>query len=320
MGHPSRRFVIAASRCERRSFLLRSLRWRGVYSGGMGRGGSSKQGAGKRRGREAAASSSRAGSFPFDASSSTEALQPEALQPIIPPEAAARFWPFAAMCATACVSLGLVQFVGDQSTYLQLFPFKLRNPDWMLGYRSWWVMWTVIGFLVLPAAFMLLWPGKRIRDCNLSWRGFREHFWIYVALYAAVFPVIYLVSWSPSFYSYYPMYPNAGRSWTDLLLWESLYAGQFIALEFFFRGFLVGGLGRYIGILGAPVSVMPYMMLHFAKPWPEAYAAIIAGFVLGWLAWKTKSIWGGVLIHCAVAVSMDLLALSHRGQLPWLHG
>jgi membrane protease YdiL (CAAX protease family) len=267
----------------------------------MGRGRSSKQGAGKRRAREGAAPSSGARSFALDAAVSTEALQPEPLQPIIPPEAAARFWPFAAMCATA------------------MFPLKLRNPDWVLGFRAWWVLWTVIGFLLLPAAFMLFWPGKRIRDCNLSWRGFREHFWIYVALYAAVFPVIYLVSWSPSFYSYYPMYPNAGRSWTDLLLWEGLYAGQFIALEFFFRGFLVGGLGRYIGILAVPVSVMPYMMLHFAKPWPEAYAAIIAGFVLGWLAWKTKSIWGGVLIHCSVAVSMDLLALSHKGQLPWLH-
>jgi membrane protease YdiL (CAAX protease family) len=294
----------------------------GVYSADMTHGGSLRHGGGKRRAREAAAGGrgSKVGARTLAESSHEGPSQPERLQPIVPPEAAASFWPFAAMCALACVSLGLVQFVGDQSTYVQLFPLKLRDPDWMLGYRAWWVMWTAIGFLVLPAGFMLLWPGKRIRDCNLSGRGFREHFWIYVVLYAAVFPVIYLVSWSPSFYSYYPMYANAGRSWRDLLLWESLYAGQFIALEFFFRGFMVGGLGRYIGILAVPVSVMPYMMLHFAKPWPEAYAAIVAGFVLGWLAWKTKSIWGGVLIHCAVAVSMDLLALSHKGQLPWLHG
>jgi membrane protease YdiL (CAAX protease family) len=292
----------------------RQCPWREVYSGEMGRGGSSRKGAGKRSEREAAAAAR------LQAQAVDGPPQPEPLQPIVPPEAAARFWPLATMCVLACVSLGFVQFVGDTSTFAQLFPLKLRDPDWMLTYRAWWVMCTVLGFLVLPAAFMLLSPGKKIRDCNLSWRGLREHFWIYVALYAAVFPVIYLVSWSPSFYSYYPMYANAGRSWRDLLLWEGLYAGQFIALEFFFRGFLVGGLGRYIGILAVPVSVMPYMMLHFAKPWPEAYAAIVAGFVLGWLAWKTKSIWGGVLIHCAVAVSMDLLALSHKGQLPWLHG
>jgi len=53
---------------------------------------------------------------------------------------------------------------------------------------------------------------------------------------------------------------------------------------------------------------------------PEAAASVVAGFVLGYLAWKTKSIWGGVCVHCAVAATMDLLALAHKGQLPWLHG
>src|SRR5215469_18060163 len=80
--------------------------------------------------------------------------------------------------------------------------------------------------------------------------------------------------------------------------------------------------GRTFALHGncrVPVSVMPYMMIHFTKPWPEALASIVAGLVLGSLAWKTKSIWGGVCVHCAVAITMDLLALSHKGQLPWLH-
>ena len=149
---------------------------------------------------------------------------------------------------------------------------------------------------------------------------FGRHFWIYVGLYGAVLPVIWLVSFTPEFYTFYPMYPQAGRSWFDLLSWEALYAGQFIALEFFFRGFLVGGLSRFLGALAVPVCVMPYLMIHFTKPWPEAAGSVVAGFVLGWLAWKTKSIWGGVCVHCAVASTMDLLALAHKGQLPWLHG
>jgi membrane protease YdiL (CAAX protease family) len=294
---------------------------RRLYSRDMGRGRTSRRASRKAhdrglRGRDAADmhSGGRAeAESPLDG-----ALRQEPLRPIVGAEFAGRFWALVIICVTACVSLGIAQFVGDQSSYLAVFPAKLRDPDWILGYRAWWVMWTVIGFLVLPLIVMMGWPGKHLGDCNLSLRGFREHFWIYVGLYGAVFPVIFWVSWSPEFYSFYPMYPQAGRSWTDLLLWESLYAGQFIALEFFFRGFLVGGLGRYIGILSVPVSVMPYMMLHFSKPWPEAYAAIAAGLVLGWLAWKTKSIWGGVCIHCAVAMSMDLMALSHKGQLPWL--
>ena len=215
-----------------------------------------------------------------------------------------------------------MEFGGDEETYASLFPAPIHgiDPYWVLRVKAWWVGAILIGFLALPALLMRSLPGNRLRDCNLGFRGFREHFWIYVGLYAAVLPVIWIVSLSPSFYTFYPMYGNAGRSWFDLLMWEGMYAGQFVALEFFFRGFLVGGLGRYIGIFAVPVSVIPYMMIHFTKLLPEAAASVVAGFILGYLAWKTKSIWGGVCVHCAVAATMDLLALSHKGQLPWLHG
>jgi uncharacterized protein len=230
-------------------------------------------------------------------------------------------WPVAAICVTACISLFLLQFAATERTYAYFFPPAAGMLDtyWVLRIKAWWVAWALIGYLALPALVMSLLPGKRLRDCNLGWRGFREHYWIYAGLYAAVLPVIWVVSLSPEFYNFYPMYGEAGRSWFDLLVWESLYAGQFIALEFFFRGFLVGGLSRSIGAFAIPVSVIPYMMIHFTKPWPEAAASIVAGSVLGWLAWKTKSIWGGVCVHCAVAVTMDLLALAHKSQLPWLH-
>lgn len=228
---------------------------------------------------------------------------------------------FLIICVTACVSLLLLQFVGSEETFAQFFPPSRLVPDpyWVLRVKAWWVLWILISFFAIPAIVMACQSGNRLRDCNLSFRGFAQHFWIYVALFVVVSPVIWFVSLTPAFYNYYPMYEQAGRSWYDLLMWEGMYAGQFIALEFFFRGFLVGGLSRYIGVLAVPVSVMPYMMIHFSKPWPEAAGAVIAGLVLGWLAWKLKSIWGGVCLHCAVAASMDLLALSHKGQLPWLH-
>jgi membrane protease YdiL (CAAX protease family) len=244
------------------------------------------------------------------------------LLPLRDAAAAPGFWPIAAICATACLGLLMMEFGGSEETYASFFPPPTQglDPYWVLRVKAWWVGSILIGFLALPALLMATLPGKRRRDCNLSFRGFRDHFWIYVGLYGAMLPVIWVVSLSPSFYTFYPMYGQAGRSWFDLLIWEGMYAGQFVALEFFFRGFLVGGLGRYIGIFAVPVSVMPYMMIHLSKPLPEAAASIVAGFILGYLAWKTKSIWGGVCVHCALAATMDLLALAHKGQLPWLHG
>jgi membrane protease YdiL (CAAX protease family) len=252
---------------------------------------------------------------------SPQTQNPGALRPLEDAKASAGFWPVAAICAIACLGLLIMEFAGSEPTYASLFPPPAHgfDPYWVLRVRAWWVGSILVGFLALPALLMFSLPGNRLRDCNLSFRGFREHFWIYVGLYGAVLPVIWLVSLSPSFYTFYPMYGQAGRSWFDLLMWEGMYAGQFVALEFFFRGFLVGGLSRNIGIFAIPVSVIPYMMIHFTKLLPEAAASVVAGFVLGYLAWKTKSIWGGVCVHCGVAATMDILALAHKAQLPWLH-
>ena len=43
---------------------------------------------------------------------------------------------------------------------------------------------------------------------------------------------------------------------------------------------------------------------------PETFGAIGAGLILGTLAMRTRSIWGGVLIHVGVAMTMDVLALA----------
>ena len=60
------------------------------------------------------------------------------------------------------------------------------------------------------------------------------------------------------------------------------------------------------------VMMVPYCMLHFGKPMPETFGAIIAGIVLGFACLKTGSIWLGAAIHIAVAWSMDTLVLLHR--------
>jgi len=36
---------------------------------------------------------------------------------------------------------------------------------------------------------------------------------------------------------------------------------------------------------------------------------------LGWLSYKNGSIWIGLVLHCAVAFSMDILALWNKGLL-----
>jgi membrane protease YdiL (CAAX protease family) len=91
-------------------------------------------------------------------------------------------------------------------------------------------------------------------------------------------------------------------------------------LEFFFRGFLIFALARYIGSLAIFVMIVPYAMIHFGKPFAECLGSVIAGIALGTIALRTGSIYGGVFVHCGVAWSMDLFAMSQNGSLARLLG
>jgi membrane protease YdiL (CAAX protease family) len=90
---------------------------------------------------------------------------------------------------------------------------------------------------------------------------------------------------------------------------------QFFGLEFFFRGFLLHSLKPSLGTYSIFVMMVPYCMIHWGKPMPEAFAAIFAGLFLGWLSYHNGNIWMGLVLHCTVAFSMDVMALFNKGLL-----
>lgn len=180
---------------------------------------------------------------------------------------------------------------------------------------GWWALTRAGGYTLLPILMVLLWR-ERLRDYGFSFKGFSEHAWIYALFFGIVQILVVLVARTPDFANYYPFYAHASRSWQDFFLWECMYAVQFLALEFFFRGFLLFSSARSLGSGVILAMVVPYCMIHFGKPVLETLGAIIAGTVLGTLALKTRSIWSGFLIHVTVALSMDMAALLQRTGLP----
>lgn len=211
---------------------------------------------------------------------------------------------------SVCVSLTLQEYLGDRNEFARHFPERMRGEYGVLESFAWWSGWRFVGYVVIPILTILLMPRERLRDYFISFRGFFTKLWIYVVLFVLLLPVVVTVSRMPSFASTYPFYKLANRSSFDLWVWEGLYAVQFLSLEFFFRGFMLRGLAPRFGANAILVMVVPYCMIHFGKPMPETLGAIVAGVVLGTLALRTRSIWGGVLIHVAVALTMDFLALS----------
>ncbi|MEM6290053.1 MAG: CPBP family intramembrane glutamic endopeptidase [Myxococcota bacterium] len=224
---------------------------------------------------------------------------------------------------TAALALVLPIYVGSPkfaSEQAWMQPAFALLPDPKMGPRLYWALFKAVNYVVLPAACIKLALGDSIRAHGLALHRDRRVWALYAGLLLLVLPFVYVAAAQPSFLAKYPRYAGAGASWSQLLLWESAYGFQFAALEFFFRGFLLFALARSMGSAAIFVSMVPYVMIHLRKPLPETLGSIVSGVVLGTLALRTRSIYGGVLVHCGVAWAMDGLALLHDGDLARLLG
>jgi membrane protease YdiL (CAAX protease family) len=227
----------------------------------------------------------------------------------VPPPSGTYRWQILVVLVTVAVSLTLQEYIGDRGFFEEHFkPSGPQDQYYALRGFAWWSGWRVTGYVILPLVTLAL-MRERIRDYHLSPRGFFKHLWVYVVLFCLVLPAVLAASRTGSFRHTYPFYRLANRSYFDLWAWEGLYAAQFVALEIFFRGFILHALRRVCGSNAIFVMIVPYCMIHYGKPMPETFGAIGAGIILGTLAMRTRSIWGGVLIHIGVATTMDMLAL-----------
>jgi len=180
---------------------------------------------------------------------------------------------------------------------------------------EWWALNCFVTMFVVPALIVKLVFKERLSDYGITSFKPRVQIPLALGMYLIVLPAIIGASRSDAFVRTYPLFWDAGSSGSLLLAWELMYLSQFFALEFFFRGYLIFGLEKRIGPVAILVSTVPYCMVHYHKPMLEAYAAIIAGVILGAVAMRTRSLWSGFMTHALVALTMDFLALHARGIL-----
>jgi membrane protease YdiL (CAAX protease family) len=237
------------------------------------------------------------------------------------------------VCVGAAIALLVVRFVGRENDtdwavnalravglegYAKKLEWALeKSPDRKINQRIWWASGRVLGYGIVPLLITKFLLRDSIVDMGLRVKGTAKHLPLYLTMFCVVAPFVFFASYGESFQAKYPYY-RLGKGealWPNFILWELLYASQFIALEYFFRGFLVNGLRQAFGYGAVFVPIIPYAMIHFGKPLPEALGSIITGFVLASMALKTRSIWGGAAIHISVAVSMDFLSLWQQGRL-----
>ncbi|HEY2911268.1 MAG TPA: CPBP family intramembrane glutamic endopeptidase [Gemmataceae bacterium] len=181
----------------------------------------------------------------------------------------------------------------------------------------WFGLCAILTYTLMPALTIKLFFRERLLDYGLGIRGVIADWPVYASFAVIMVPLVVLFSAEERFQAVYPFYRIHSRDEIGPLFyrWEAIYACQFMALEFFFRGFIVHGVKHRFGAYAVFVMVIPYCMIHFHKPWPEACGSVLAGVGLGVVSLVTKSIWPGAALHITVAWGMDFSSLWRRGFL-----
>jgi hypothetical protein len=141
----------------------------------------------------------------------------------------------------------------------------------------------------------------------------------YLTLIAIMLPLLIMASFHESFLKQYPMYKGSAadeylgvNEVVTVGIYELFYGLDFITVELLFRGFFVIGLARFLGRSAVLPMAVVYCSLHFGKPMGEAISSIFGGYILGVVAFETRSIWGGIMVHLGIAWLMELIAFLQK--------
>jgi membrane protease YdiL (CAAX protease family) len=206
----------------------------------------------------------------------------------------------------------------QHTRFAEFGSFVAYSPDNNFPSLAWWVAVVTVFYVALPMLTVKFLFRRSLSEYGLNLRiesGFSK---LLLQCIAIMLPLVYLMSLTSGFSAKYPflhIYDGSPYLGWTFICWELIYFVQFFGLEFFFRGFLLHSLKPSLGPYAIFVMTVPYCMIHFGKPMPETFAAIFAGVFLGWLSFKNGNIWMGLVLHCTVAFSMDVLALYHKGLL-----
>lgn len=141
----------------------------------------------------------------------------------------------------------------------------------------------------------------------------------YFQMILFMLPVLVAASFHGSFLKAYPLYRSSTAhtflgipELITILGYELAYGLDFITVEFLFRGFMVIGMIEILGRNSILPMAATYCFLHFGKPPGEAISSVIGGYILGVIAYETKSIWGGIIVHLGIAWMMEVIGFTQK--------
>ncbi len=176
-----------------------------------------------------------------------------------------------------------------------------------------WFLITAFTLLLVPALVAKFGTAERLKDYGFRLGDQKLGWRVTGAAWILMIPVVILaVIVYPPFVAKYPLCKVVAKSWQAFLPYQLAYGVYMFSWEFFFRGFMLFGLERKFGNYAILIQTIPFAVMHYSKPLPEALGSIIAGVLLSVLAFETRSFIYGAAIHWLVAMTMDVVAVAFR--------
>jgi membrane protease YdiL (CAAX protease family) len=157
-------------------------------------------------------------------------------------------------------------------------------------------------YFAVPLLTLLL-LRERPTDYGLRLGDWRVGLAIASGLALLVTPVVIVASGLPDFQVYYATQEGGLLAAIGRVL-------DVGAAEFLFRGFLMWTLIRVAGPLGVVLATFPFVFTHLSKPELETLSTFFGGLGFGWLAWRTRSVLYGALLHAYI---INLVIFAARG-------
>lgn len=205
----------------------------------------------------------------------------------------------------SAVAVILQMKVGDRGFFRSdVAPMLELDSPGLASWGWWFSVQGVLGFL-LPVLILRFGFKRRASEIGLGAGD-----WRFASLLAVMFvPFVIIGTWvlsdSADFQSGYPHFAPAALDWSIFAAYESLFLFYWIGWEYLWRGFILFGTARVFGVYAIFIQALPFAILHFEKPFPEAFLSILGGVALGALVWRARSFWIAVPIHAFQMLSID---------------
>lgn len=217
--------------------------------------------------------------------------------------------------------IGSVFLFSFRSWFFQydIFTEQYFPPEYQTVVKKYFMNLEGLVWLFIPC-FLYWWFADRKNQPIYGFHSKGVVLKPYFILLLLMGPLVVWASTQGDFLLIYPRAFHLGISQAGTtnqlltLLYEVCYSIDFITTEFFFRGFLILAFARFAG----PKAILPmcvfYLTIHFEKPLGETISSFFGGWILGILAYETRSIYGGIIVHLGIALLMEVVAFLAHGS------